>query len=334
MSRRRREVRLSRPGKVFVGLTLALGSAAVNTGNNVLFLLVSTMLAIMVLSGFVALGNLWRVRAAVLPGQVFTAGEPGDLLLRIHNARPWPLWLLELRLGDARRTLTRVGARQEVLVALTWHPPLRGQPPLPALQMGSAFPFAFVWRGMHLTVEPADQPWVAPAASGQSLPPADLGHQEAEGGQPGGSGDLLWVRERRLGEGLGAVVWRRVDWSLGVQGELRLPTREREQAGQRRMLLDWESAALQRWPVEQRLQMLRAALDTALEQGWAWQLRMPAGMVTGCGRSGLEQAWLLLAQQPPLPILREADQRAPRPWGLRTAGQWLRRLPLPGGVGR
>jgi hypothetical protein len=99
------------------------------------------------------------------------------------------------------------------------------------------------------------------------------------------------------------------------------------------MLLDWESAALQRWPVEQRLQMLRAALDTALEQGWAWQLRMPAGMVTGCGRSGLEQAWLLLAQQPPLPILREADQRAPRPWGLRTAGQWLRRLPHPGGVG-
>ena len=54
MKRQKREVRLSRPGNVFVGLTLALGFAAVNTGNNVLFLLVSMMLSLMVLSGFVA----------------------------------------------------------------------------------------------------------------------------------------------------------------------------------------------------------------------------------------------------------------------------------------
>lgn len=333
MSRKRREVRLSRPGKVFVGLTLALGFSAVNTGNNVLFLLVSMMLAIMVLSGFVAVANLWRVRAAVLPGQIFTAGERGDLLLRIHNPRPWPLWLLELRLGDVRRTVTRLGARQETLVALTWHPLLRGQPLLPPLRMGSAFPFAFVWRGMHLPMKSADQPWVAPAAGEPSLLPADLGQQEAEGGEPGGSGDLLWVRERLPGEGLGAVVWRRVDWSLGVQGALRLPVREREQAGQRRILLDWEDATLRRWPVEQRLQILRAALDIALERGWAWQLRMPGGMITGRGHSGLDQALLLLAQQPPLPVLREADQRAPLPWGLRSAGRWLRRLPHPGRVG-
>ena len=332
MSSKRREVRLSRPGKVFVGLTLAFGFSAVNTGNNVLFLLVSIMLAIMVLSGFVAVGNLWRVRAVVLPGQIFTAGERGELLLRIHNPRPWPLWLLELRLGNVRRTVTRLGARQETLVALTWHPPLRGQPLLPPLRMGSAFPFAFVWRGMHLPIKSADQPWVAPAADEPSLLPADLDFQEAEGGEAGGSGDLLWVRERRPGEGLGAVVWRRVDWSLGVQGELRLPVREREHAGQRRILLDWEDVTLQRWPVEQRLQILRAALDIALERGWAWQLRMPGGIVSGRGRAGLDQALLLLAQQPPLPVLRATDQHAPLPWGLRTAGQWLRRLPHSGEV--
>jgi hypothetical protein len=96
------------------------------------------------------------------------------------------------------------------------------------------------------------------------------------------------------------------------------------------MLLDWEDAALQRWLVEQRLQILRAALDIALERGWAWQLRMPGGMITGRGSSGLDQALLLLAQQPPLPMLREIDRHAPLPRGLRMAGQWLRRLPHPG----
>ena len=306
MSRHRREVHLSRSGKVFVGLTLALGFAAVNTGNNVLFLLVSMLLAIMVLSGFAALGNLWRVRAALLPGQMFTADEPGDLLLRLSNLRPWPLWLLELRLGAARRTLIRVGARQETLVALPWRPEVRGQPPLPPLRMGSGFPFAFVWRGMELQPEPADRPWVAPAAGACAVAPADLGYQEASDGAPGGHGDFLWVRERLPGEGLGAVIWRRVNWSLGTRGELHLPVREREQAAQRRIVLDWEDAALRQWTVEQRLRHFRGALDTAWTQGWAWRLRMPAGVAAGRGRSGMDRALLLLAQQPPLPAIPAA----------------------------
>ncbi|MGC8467681.1 MAG: hypothetical protein ACP5M3_05655, partial [Acidithiobacillus sp.] len=61
MNSARREVRLSRAGKVFVAFTLAIGFAAVNTGNNILFLLVSLMLAIMILSGMAAMVYLWHI---------------------------------------------------------------------------------------------------------------------------------------------------------------------------------------------------------------------------------------------------------------------------------
>ncbi len=65
-----REVKLSRAGKLFIVFTLAIGFAAVNTGNNMLFLLVSMMLALMILSGFAALLNLQYLDVRLVPGQL------------------------------------------------------------------------------------------------------------------------------------------------------------------------------------------------------------------------------------------------------------------------
>ncbi len=324
MKRGRREVRLSRPGKIFVGLTLALGFAAVNTGNNVLFLLVSMMLALMVLSGFVAMANIWRVEVELPPQQILTAGEIGDVLIRIRNLRPWPLWLLELRLGASRQMVTRIAAHNEALVTLSWGPPCRGQPPLPSLQMGSAFPFAFVWRGLQIAPERTDLPWVAPASGVYAQANRDLGAHNPESGAPGGQGDFLWVRSWRQGESLQQIIWRRVDWSQNHQGFLHLPSREQEQAGQQQVLLDWESSHWRSFEPEPRLQVFRAALESAWSQGWGWQLQMPAAAVSGHGREQRTAALRLLAQHAPFPVL-PTTLEPPGPWR-RYWQQWRRAL--------
>jgi len=328
VSRKKREVRLSRPGKVFVGLTLALGFAAVNTGNNVLFLLVSMMLSIMVLSGFVALANIWRVSVVCIAGQILTENAAGDVLLRIHNPRPWPLWLLELRLGAIQQTVTRVGAREAALVALPWSPPCRGQPSLPPLQMGSAFPFSFVWRGIQLKVEANDYPWVAPAPELQEWTRVAAGQDTQHGQVPGGQGDFLWIRDYRPGEGLHNIVWRRVDWSQSGEGRLRLPSCEREQTEQQLLLLDWDAPIWQRFGVEPRLRAFRGLLDNACSQGRSWELRMPLAQLRGNGRFQRDAALLLLAQQTPIPIYIPDTSRHPG----RLATWWHRyRRFLPGG---
>ncbi len=328
MKRQKREVRLSRPGKVFVGLTLALGFAAVNTGNNVLFLLVSMMLSLMVLSGFVALANIWRVEVRLQPGQILSAEETGDLLLRIHNNKPWPLWLMELQLGASRQAVTRIAARQEAVLTLRWCPPRRGQPPLPVLKMGSAFPFSFVWRGQQIPVSGADMPWVAPA-EGLAVPALrDPGEKHEATDKAGGQGDFLWIRDWRPGESLHQIVWRRVDWSQNFPVAMIFPGREQEKSGQAALLLDWEAPQWQDYGREQRLQIFRAALEKAWAQGWFWQLQMPTGAQRAQGRMQSDKALLLLAQLTPFPPETDPDTEAAawsitqkfRQWGQRFAG--------------
>ena len=49
--RQRRRLRITREGKYFVGITLGVGMAAINTGNNLLYLLLGLLLALILVSG-------------------------------------------------------------------------------------------------------------------------------------------------------------------------------------------------------------------------------------------------------------------------------------------
>jgi len=72
---RRFRVKISLPGIVFILLTLILGGAAVNTGNNLLYLITSLMLALMGLSGMVSLVNLLGLSLDISPPQEVYAGQ-------------------------------------------------------------------------------------------------------------------------------------------------------------------------------------------------------------------------------------------------------------------
>ncbi len=60
--RNRRSFRFTREGKVFVSVTVGVGLAAVNTGNNLLYLVLGLMLSLLLLSGTLSDVALWRVR--------------------------------------------------------------------------------------------------------------------------------------------------------------------------------------------------------------------------------------------------------------------------------
>ena len=49
-----RRLRATREGKYFVGITLGVGFAAVNTGNNLLYLLLGMMLSLIIASGILS----------------------------------------------------------------------------------------------------------------------------------------------------------------------------------------------------------------------------------------------------------------------------------------
>src|SRR4030065_2726019 len=67
-------------GKWFIGILLAIAIAAVNTGNNLLYLVVATLLSLIIISGFMSESALRkeRTRRAAFPKRAFKGSEgPG-----------------------------------------------------------------------------------------------------------------------------------------------------------------------------------------------------------------------------------------------------------------
>ncbi|TAK02730.1 MAG: DUF58 domain-containing protein [Candidatus Manganitrophaceae bacterium] len=80
-----RTLRPTKEGGYFILLTLGIGLAAVNTGNNLLYLLVALMLSIIVVSGLLSEQSLRRLVLSADPTAPAAAGEPVSILVRLRN---------------------------------------------------------------------------------------------------------------------------------------------------------------------------------------------------------------------------------------------------------
>ncbi|HSP06090.1 MAG TPA: hypothetical protein VLR94_02885, partial [Acidobacteriota bacterium] len=78
-------VQFTREGLIFVLLSLALGAAAVNTGNNILYLIFSLMLGMIVVSGILSRRILSGLRAGIeFPSNLF-AGVRNTCYVSVSN---------------------------------------------------------------------------------------------------------------------------------------------------------------------------------------------------------------------------------------------------------
>src|ERR1700744_4477959 len=80
-----RRLKFTREGKFFVGITLGVGFAAINTANNLLYLLLGMLLALIVVSGIMSelsLRDLTVVRRLPLRAQV---GRPHLVEIEVYN---------------------------------------------------------------------------------------------------------------------------------------------------------------------------------------------------------------------------------------------------------
>jgi uncharacterized protein (DUF58 family) len=156
----RRTIRPTRDGWWCLFAALGLGVAAVNTGNNLAYLLCSMLLAIITVSGMLSDQSLRGLRLRpVVPDEVY-AGRPalfGATLINGKRRLPSYSVAVEIlgpgervRKRAARRTLyvPRLGPGDERVV--TWEATLpgRGRRRLPGLRLVTRFPFGlFVKMG-------------------------------------------------------------------------------------------------------------------------------------------------------------------------------------------
>lgn len=214
-ARRRIRARLTAEGGWFLLVTVGVMLAAVNTGNNLLYLVLACLLATLLASNFLAEWNLRGLRLARrLPDEVF-ADTPAPGAFVVENGRrlgaAWTLHLLDRDpdtgevLAEARSLRVPAGSQAEV--PARWVLPARGPTHLRRLTVESRWPFGLMrrWRSFDLPAELLVYP--RPVAGMVSRSHGGRGELVPDQRRRSQSGDLVGLRPYVPGDSLRSVHW-------------------------------------------------------------------------------------------------------------------------------
>ena len=150
---RRERVRINFGGKVYIAFTVLVGIAAVNTGNNILYILLSFLLALMGISGLLSRYNLSGLKAYLVPPDEVWCCRPATFRVRLENRKYFPAFLVEVfeRSIGLHKLFPMVERTEEEGVRLTF--PKRGVYRMNALEGKSTFPFGLFERSFSVPLE-------------------------------------------------------------------------------------------------------------------------------------------------------------------------------------
>lgn len=167
----RRSIRLTSEGTKFLLFTFGIGLAAVNTGNNLFYLLFAMMLSLIVISGLLSEHCLRHLEIRRHVPDLIIANEPTTLTLSVTNRnRHLPSFSLrffdvvEGKDVDRGLTIHLLPAQSSVLLSYPLLATKRGRIRLEATRAQTLFPFGlFLKKGRypteaHLLVSPPIKP--------------------------------------------------------------------------------------------------------------------------------------------------------------------------------
>jgi len=151
---------ITREGWIYFGGLLIVVFAAVNTSNNLLYIVLSALLAFVVLSGFLSGLNFKSVRAIVrIPGHCY-AGEPFPITIQVRNEKTlFPTFSISFEPAKASafsfstfyiplvRGLEKISRTEQAIL------PARGHFKLQHIKGSSRYPFGFFRKDRNYPVE-------------------------------------------------------------------------------------------------------------------------------------------------------------------------------------
>ncbi|MDD5307152.1 MAG: DUF58 domain-containing protein [Deltaproteobacteria bacterium] len=288
-----RGLRFTREGKVYVLVTLGVGFAAVNTGNNLLFLVLGLMLGLIIVSGILSEATLrGLVPCRKCPPRV-EAGRTFSVELSLKNEkRRVASYSVELRDEidgqpfKRRCFFLRVAPGEERAISYRCELPRRGLARFDGIVVSTRFPFGLFEKRRFATFE--SEVIVLPAPLDVRLP-SDMvvhgaGGRTAERRGPGQ--DFLELREMATGDDP-----RRIHWPSSARtGTLFLSETEAEAQGFVEVVLDPAPAGPGEDGLAQAELNIRAAgslVREAVRRGLAVRLvTAPPAALTAHGRDG------------------------------------------------
>ncbi len=275
-----RSLKPTRAGWCFFALTLGVGFASLNTGNNLLYMVLSVLLAFLVLSGVFSEAALRHVRVRRrLPREVF-AGTPASIVYEVRNhKRRVPSYAIVVEdLAGAHLFQTEPAARaffflvpagETVTRAARWTPDARGETHFAGFRIWTRFPFGLfvkatvVEQAQSIVVYPEPLAHL-PVAKGNRC--SDPGERAA--GQGGESAEAAGVREYAPGDS-----FRRVHWRHSLRRR-ELLVRDREQDTRPELVVTLATRGVAPGPgFEAEVSRATGQLVRHLAEGWRVGLR-------------------------------------------------------------
>jgi uncharacterized protein (DUF58 family) len=237
---RRHRISVTLPGVFLVGLAVSIGTAAYNTGSNILFITLSLLLACLLLSGLLSWFNFMGLRWRLRPSGPWRAGRETMVSVEVENGKGWlpsyGLWFnfvlaprVAAAAGDGRELRVRevLAAFEKALLrgrvhlrerlepggraALDWvvKPERRGAAVLELVSVGSFFPFGFLNKNIGTGLRETVRIWPAPVDYHWRGAAGGLGQEAGRRTARAGAGpDLLTVRRYAQGDSHRLIHWK------------------------------------------------------------------------------------------------------------------------------
>ncbi|ROQ93360.1 DUF58 domain-containing protein [Desulfosoma caldarium] len=189
-----------------------MGIAAVNTANNLIYVITSTLLGFMLLSGIAGKSNLEAVDVSVsLPEEIY-AKTPAPVIVRVRNRRRFfPIYLVYVHVGSEKVLFTYVERASEKRRTIPVRFERRGAFPSVPVWVASPFPFGFFERTRLLSPLPTVIVYPKPVPCRPATKPfaqTDHGEDKSLEHRTGEEHDLRSIREYQAGDPLKKIHWK------------------------------------------------------------------------------------------------------------------------------
>ncbi|MGE0870504.1 MAG: DUF58 domain-containing protein [Kofleriaceae bacterium] len=283
-----RRLSFTREGRIIVILSIGVGFAAINTGNNLLYLLLGWLLSFIVASGVLSEITLRRLSVERRPPPRVFAGEPFLMEVVINNGKAnrssFSIEVEDL-MGrvpiDKRCYFLKIPASKSQRTSYRHTFARRGMYTLTGYRLATKFPFALFRKSRD--VDATLDVLVYPARVAVPRPPPRASVRgDASADRLGRRGEFFGLREHRTGDDRRDVHWR----SSARTG--RLLVREYEDEASRRVVIGVDNAL----PGQARDEHARGAVSAQSEAQIA-AVERAISVAASLAASYLEVGWMV-----------------------------------------
>jgi uncharacterized protein (DUF58 family) len=209
----KRVIRTRRAGMVYIVISIFLGVVAINSANNLLYLVTAVLLGYMLASGLAGRSNIRNAQVSVsFPDEIY-AQIPCAAVVRLTNkSRFVPLFLIEVALeergGRVFFPVVQPGKSESVSFFTTF--PSRGRHGIEDIELSSVYPFNFFVRYWPVDFETSATVFPCPLRCDLALVFIQRGSKDDEGenAASGEETDIVGVRPYVEGDAMKRIHWK------------------------------------------------------------------------------------------------------------------------------